>query len=113
MPGLLVTLIWFPLLGAAMCRLAGGRSWFLMGIGVCGFALFAGGLFGLAPVTMLIALAIASIAVVVVVPRSTEHCLEPAPYYPRSAALLMWSILSILVIYAWITPVTDYDGLLR
>ena len=70
MPGLLVTLIWFPLLGAAMCRLAGGRSWFLMGIGVCGFALFAGGLFGLAPVTMLIALAIAAIAVVVVVPWS-------------------------------------------
>jgi hypothetical protein len=108
--GLLITLIWFPLAGAAMCRLTGGRSWFLMGIGVSGFALFAGGLFGLAPVTMLIALATAAVAVLLFVPRSMEHWLEPVPFFPRSASVLMWSILAIVVTCALITPVTDYDG---
>jgi len=104
--GLLVTLIWFPLLGAALSRLTGRMSWFLAGAGVNGLALSIAGVFHLPLKWTLLLLGFAAIVILSAAkdPRR-QPATDPSPS-PRT----LWALSAILLIGAILTPLTDYDG---
>jgi hypothetical protein len=102
MTGLVITLLWFPLLGAAFTRLAGKTSWFLAGAGVNGVALFIAGTLHLPLKPVIAVLGLAAIFIL-----TTSH--PPTPNNHRRA-LPLHITAAILLFGAIITPVNDYDG---
>jgi hypothetical protein len=102
MTGLVITLLWFPLLGAAFSRLAGRTSWFLAGAGVNAFALFIAGLLHLPLKPVIAILGLAAIAVL------TTSGAWSGARVPR--AFPLWITAFVLLIGAVITPLNDYDG---
>lgn len=105
--GILITLLWFPLLGAATSRLVGRGHWYLLGIGICGFSLFGLGLLGIGVIPGIVILTVAAVAVLwIVPPKATEEI----QWYPRAASLVMWIPLIVLLAVALIIPLSDFDG---
>ncbi len=104
MTGLLITLLWFPLLGAAFARLAGKTSWFLAGAGVNGVALFIAGTLHLPLKPVIAALGLAAIFILTTTwsgGLSARRQAKSLPLHLTAAVLLLGAI---------VTPVNDYDG---
>jgi hypothetical protein len=104
MTGLVIALLWFPLLGAAFSRVAGRTSWFLAGAGVNALALFLAGVLHLPLKPVIAILGLAAIAVLTM--RSTGS----GARVPRAFELPLWITAFVLLIGAVITPLEDYDG---
>lgn len=102
MTGLLITLVWFLLLGAAFSRLAGKTSWFLAGAGVTGVGLFIAGTLHVPLKPVIAALGLAAIFILTTTQPPTTH------NQPRAWPL--WVTSAVLLLGAIITPVNDYDG---
>jgi hypothetical protein len=100
MTGLLIALVWFPLLGAAFARLAGKTSWFLAGAGVNGVVLFVAGTLHLPLKPVIAALGLAAIFILTTTTSNVR-------FNPSALCLLL---SALLLAGAVITPLTDYDG---
>ncbi|HJQ38054.1 MAG TPA: hypothetical protein VKB93_13025 [Thermoanaerobaculia bacterium] len=101
MTGLAITLLWFPLLGAAFSRLTGRTSWFLAGAGVNGVALFIAGTLHIPLKPVIAVLGLAAIFILMTTRAEPREHLHAWP---------LWITAAILLIGAIITPVNDYDG---
>jgi len=107
MTGLLITLLWFPLLGAAFSRLAGRTSWFLAGAGVNALALFLAGVLHIPLKPVIAVLGLAAIAVLGTTTKSWSGARVPRA---SLSSLPLWITAFVLLIGAVITPLADYDG---
>ncbi|HUP61772.1 MAG TPA: hypothetical protein VNA69_15280 [Thermoanaerobaculia bacterium] len=104
MTGLLFTLVWFPLIGAAVSRLAGRMNWFLAGAGMNGLALFIAGVLHIPLHAVLFVLGVAALVIVV-----AKLELPARPTLKPADAAIAISIVLLLAISA-IKPLDDYDG---
>src|SRR5436189_290949 len=107
MTGLVIALLWFPLLGAAFSRLAGRTSWFLAGAGANALALFVAGVLHIPLKPVIAVLGLSAVAVMAMTPSSGARV--PRASEVRSA-LPLWITAFVLLIGAVITPLNDYDG---
>ena len=107
---IVITLLWFPLVGAALSRagLRGAAGWYLRGVGACGFALFASGVLGIPMLWMIPFITIAAGIAVLVAPSPEARRGEER--YPLLATLLLCLPLIIFLAVSLIVPLADYDG---
>ncbi|HUP43919.1 MAG TPA: hypothetical protein VM779_00245 [Thermoanaerobaculia bacterium] len=107
MTGAIITAIAFPLIGAAVARLAGGGPRFLLGVGTTGFVLYATMLLRLPMLPVMIVLLLAAIAVLASFPRRA-----PRESVQTSAAATVVTIAPVvfLLFASAIIPLRDYDG---
>ena len=100
MTGLVITLLWFPLLGAAFSRLAGRTSYFLAGVGVNALVLYVAGVLHLPLKPVIAAMGLA--AIFVLTTTKAEGRIRMSIPILITAAILMFGAI--------ITPLNDYDG---
>jgi hypothetical protein len=125
MTGLLIALLWFPLLGAAFSRLAGRTSWFLAGAGVNGLALYVAGVLHVPLKPMIAVLGLAAIVVLSRVAGreglapntstpgegTSSGSILSAPRRSRlGMAAPLYLTAAVLLFGAVVTPLADYDG---
>ena len=106
MTGLLITLVAFPLIGAAISRVVGRTSWFLMGLGAVGMTLHATLLLGIPIVLALVVLLAGAIAVLLVKRGEGWHREE----FLQPATIVMAVPCALLLYASAITPLHDFDG---
>lgn len=106
--GLLFTLVWFPLIGLAVSRLAGRMSLFLAGAGANGLILFLASVLHVPLIPTLIAIGLASAAIVVF--KRDAGSRARVPRQPLAADIAMWVAVVWLFVVSAILPLTDYDG---
>src|SRR5687767_9405045 len=105
MTGLLFTLVWFPLIGLAVSRLAGRVNLFLAGAGVNGLLLFIAGALHVPLIPTLAVLGLASVAIVIF--RKPRRAESPPLHF---ADVVLWISAAALLFVTAITPLADYDG---
>lgn len=105
MTGLLFTAAFFPLVGTALSRLVRGAPVLLGGLGTAGLVIFVAGVWHVPPAWTLIALAVASIAILATFRR--EESISRAPLLPSALAALA---AAILLFVSAVVPIHDYDG---
>src|SRR5688500_17493588 len=108
MTGLIFTLLWFPLIGLAVSRLAGRMNLFLAGAGANGLILFLASVLHLPLIPTLIAIGLASVAIVVFKRGGASP--SRVPRQPLAADIAMWIAVVWLFVISAILPLTDYDG---
>ena len=116
---LIFTLLWFSLVGLAVSRLAGRMNVFLAGAGMNGLLLFVAGVLHVPLVPVLVAIGIASVAIVAVsrflgssVNRFSAYRVLPrnrATEDPFPSIVLALAALCLLIVTA-ILPLADFDG---
>ncbi len=105
MIGWLFTLVAFPLVGAAVRRVAGPVQYYLAGAGITGAFVFVASVAG-APIWLAaLLLAFATVAVLVVTPRPRT---EGPRFYAPDALLALFALWLLTV--TTIVPLDDYDG---
>ena len=102
----LFTLVWFPLIGFAVSRLAGRMNVFLAGAGVNGLVLFVAGLLHLPLIPVLFCLGLTSLLVIVRW-SGLRAALVSRPRLPD----LLFAIAALTLLFvSAITPLDDFDG---
>ncbi len=114
----MAVILLFPLVGAAMSRLLGRTSWFLMGLGTTGLALYVMTLLRVPIVGTVAALAMISVGVLVwggvekPAAGGAPLCAVEKPAARNGGAPLVLALLpvGVLLFTTAITPLNDYDG---
>jgi hypothetical protein len=101
----LFTLVWFPLIGLAVSRLAGRMNLFLAGAGVNGLVLFVAGVLHVPLLPVLICLGIATLLVLVLKRGAPRTWQKPVP-----ADIVLGVAIVFLLAVSAVTPLTDFDG---
>lgn len=108
MTGAMLTLLVFPLVGAAMARLVGRTSMFLLGLGTVGLVLHLTLLLRAPIVPVLIVMVVISIGILA--SRRPPQDLVPAAESHPAATLLLIAPVAVLLFTSFVTPLRDYDG---
>jgi len=115
--GLLFTLLWFPLIGLAVSRIAGPMNLFLAGAGANALVLFTASVLHVPLIPTMIALGLVSAAIVVFRRRTMgdrRFRLSGQAGLPvlhsRTADIAMGAAVVWLFFVSAILPLTDYDG---